>query len=626
MANIALFVSNDRIYEDALRAISAEETSLHLLKVVSTNNILEEARLAVQDGTDIVVARGMQAQLIKLHTNVPLVEIRYTGQELGKMVLQAKHVSGKKQPVIAIIGFENSFSDMRYFEELYGVSLLVSYVTYPDEILPMVEKAVSQNADVILGGERAVEAALHFGVQGMFLESTEESLREALRIAKAVAYATDMKKQGVAQIESVMDTTDNGIIKIDADGNISAVNSRMEKILGKKENVLLGKSIAEEIRGLNTEQIGTILSGEHERFSFTLRARNTLLMVIAAPIQYNNQIDGAIFTFHKVNPSGARGQTEEAGSNIHAYMAKRDFKDILRNDKDMKKNIVSAQIYALSKNPVMIYGEEGTEKDIFAEAIHQNSLRRAQAFVVFSCSSFDEKAQIEQLFGSGDEKESKGLLHAANYGTLFLQDIASLSPVCQTRLYKLLFSLTESGLKHEIDVRLLATETERLESKVHDGSFSRDLYFALGALSISLDPLRKNVAQVILLAEKYIESYAEQYTRRLTLSEQGAKIIAEYAWPGNLMQLQRFCERLVLDCNKRCIEEGFVQNLLQQLYPKVQVSEQGQGMLIITQDAQAEKIKVLLQKHNGRRNEVAKALGVSTTTLWRYMKRYGIEL
>jgi len=626
MANIALFVSNDRIYEDALRAVRAEEVSLHLLKVVSTNTILEEARLAVQNGADIVVARGMQAQLIKLHTNVPLVEIRYTGQELGRMVLQAKKNSGKSRPIIAIIGFENSFSDMRYFEELYDVTLLVYYVTYPDEILPMVEKAVSQHADVILGGERALEASAQFDVLGMFLEATEESVREALRIAKTVAYATDIEKQGVAQIESVMDTTDNGIIKIDSDGNISAVNARMEKILGKKENVLCGKSIAEEIRGLNAEQIGTILSGEHERISFTLRARNTLLMVIAAPIQYNNQIDGAIFTFHKVSPATVKGQAEETGTNIHAYMAKRDFNDILRKDKDMKKNIVSAQIYALSKNPVMIYGEEGTEKDIFAEAIHRNSPRRAQAFVVFSCSSFDEKAQLEQLFGSEDEKESKGLLHAANYGTLFLQDIASLSPVCQTRLYKMLFSLMESGLNHEVDVRLLATETERLESKVHDGSFSKDFYFALSALSIILDPLRSNAAQVILLAEKYIESYAEQYTRRLSLSEQGASVIGDYPWPGNLMQLQRFCERLVLDCNKRCIEEGFVQNLLQQLYPKIQISEQGQSVLIVTQDAQAEKIKALLHKHHGRRNEVARELGISTTTLWRYMKRYGIEL
>ena len=623
MANIALFVPNESMYEDALRAVNAEEVSLHLLKVVQTKKVLEEARLVVEDGADIIVARGMQAQLIKLHTNVPLVEIRYTGQELGKMVLQAKNHSGKEKPTIAIVGFENSFSDMRYFEELYGVTLLVYYVTHPDDILPMVEKAISKHADVILGGERVLEAASQLNVVGMFLESTEESVCEALRIAKTAAYARDMEKQGVAQIESVMDTTDNGIIKIDSQGNIAAVNTRMETILGKTESALLGKAIAQEIRGLSTEQIATILSGEHHRLSFTLRARNTLLMVMAAPIQYNNFIDGAIFTFHKVKPATGKGQTEETGANIHAYMAKRDFNHILRNDKHMKKHITCAQVYALSKNPVLIYGEEGTEKDIFAEAIHQNSPRRAQAFVRFSCASFDEKGQMEQLFGHG---EDKGLLHRANYGSLFLQDIASLHPVCQTRLYKSLFSLTENGLTHEIDLRLIATESKKLEAQVEDGSFSKDLYFALNALSISLEPLRENPEQTVFLAEKYIEQYAEQYMRRLSLSEGGGKVIEQYPWPGNLMQLQRFCERLVLDCNKRRIEEGFVKALLQELYPNIQITQTGEKVLLVTQDPQAEKIRALLTKYNGRRNLVAKELGISTTTLWRYMKRYGLDL
>ena len=624
MANIALFVPRERMYEQAQQASKDEGVHLFLLKVVSTSEVLNAARFAVQSGADIIVARGMQAHLIKMHTSFPLVEIRYTGQELGVLVACAKKLSVKKRPTIACIGFDNLFSDMSYFGKLYNIKLLVHCVNHPDKISPAVEKVIAQGADVILGGEAAMFAASAHNVPGVFLEGTEESIREALRVAKTVAYAKDIEKLSSAQMESIMDITYNGIIQIDSSGQITAVNFFMQDVLEKKEDALLGKVLSQEIRGLQESQITEILTGKSERHSFSLRVSNTMLMASAAPIQYDSQIKGAIFTFYKIKTAGKKINSEaEQEPYLHGYRARRDFAQILRSDKTMQKNIGAARLYALSKSPVIIYGEEGTEKDIFAEAIHRNSTRFSGAFVVFECAGLSETLQMDLLFGQSNKweaKDSKSALDAANYGTISINDVDALHLNVQCRLYKVL-----SNNGNQLDVRFIATSTKQLAVLVHKGLFSPQLYIALNNLSIEIAPIRHNAEEVKRLAASFVTSFAEQYPRPIRLSEGALKVIGGYFWPGNLAQLQGFCERLVLDSNKRTIEEGFTRNLLGHLYPQV-LESGGEEKIVITQHPEAQKISQLLKTHRGNKSLVAKELGISATTLWRRIKKYGIEL
>lgn len=617
--------------EQARNVIREDELDIDILKVIKTSDSVYEARQAVEQGAEVVLARGVQAAFIRQYTNIPVAELTLTGQEIGLMIASAKKkVPDKKCPQIALIGFKNMFSDTTYADELFDIRLKFYDITAIEQAAEKVDLAIQEGADVLLGGDTVNALAAQKGIPAQFIDSTEESIRSAIGVAKKMILTAEAEKNFTAQFETVLDNSYNGILEIDENKEIMIVNRAGEELFHKKASQLEGTALEKVIPELEQRYIDDVLSGKRDSFMTSVYVAGVPMMFTAAPIQYENKIRGAIISLYR-NASVRKNDADELHSYyLKGYVAYAHFSDIRITGKEMEYCVELSKMYALSKNPVLICGEDGTDKEKLAQCIHNNSSYKAGPFVAVNCSGMTEQMQVDRLFGNPDaedESMKKGALAIGDHGTIVISEIEKLSLLCQYRLYRAIRydSLIQNDLERSqtLDNRIIAITGADLYQYVEQGRFRQDLYYLLNSLTVEIPPLRKRPQDIRAIVEDCRVRFTKRYARFPKIAEDAMEALAGFGWQGNEIQLESFCERLFLTSPKKTITSDYVYFLLDTLYPvKERISED--GTTVIYQHPEAARLTELLEKHQGNRSAVAKELGISTTTLWRRMKKYGV--
>lgn len=617
--------------EQARNVIREDELDIDILKVIKTSDSVYEARQAVEQGAEVVLARGVQAAFIRQYTNIPVAELTLTGQEIGLMIASAKKkVPDKKCPQIALIGFKNMFSDTTYADELFDIRLKFYDITAIEQAAEKVDLAIQEGADVLLGGDTVNALAAQKGIPAQFIDSTEESIRSAIGVAKKMILTAEAEKNFTAQFETVLDNSYNGILEIDENKEIMIVNRAGEELFHKKASQLEGTALEKVIPELEQRYIDDVLSGKRDSFMTSVYVAGVPMMLTAAPIQYENKIRGAIISLYR-NASVRKNDADELHSYyLKGYVAYAHFSDIRITGKEMEYCVELSKMYALSKNPVLICGEDGTDKEKLAQCIHNNSSYKAGPFVAVNCSGMTEQMQVDRLFGNPDaedESMKKGTLAIGDHGTIVISEIEKLSLLCQYRLYRAIRydSLIQNDLERSqtLDNRIIAITGADLYQYVEQGRFRQDLYYLLNSLTVEIPPLRKRPQDIRAIVEDCRVRFTKRYARFPKIAEDAMEALAGFGWQGNEIQLESFCERLFLTSPKKTITSDYVYFLLDTLYPvKERISED--GTTVIYQHPEAARLTELLEKHQGNRSAVAKELGISTTTLWRRMKKYGV--
>lgn len=617
--------------EQARNVIREDELDIDILKVIKTSDSVYEARQAVEQGAEVVLARGVQAAFIRQYTNIPVAELTLTGQEIGLMIASAKKkVPDKKCPQIALIGFKNMFSDTTYADELFDIRLKFYDITAIEQAAEKVDLAIQEGADVLLGGDTVNALAAQKGIPAQFIDSTEESIRSAIGVAKKMILTAEAEKNFTAQFETVLDNSYNGILEIDENKEIMIVNRAGEELFHKKASQLEGTALEKVIPELEQRYIDDVLSGKRDSFMTSVYVAGVPMMLTAAPIQYENKIRGAIISLYR-NASVRKNDADELHSYyLKGYVAYAHFSDIRITGKEMEYCVELSKMYALSKNPVLICGEDGTDKEKLAQCIHNNSSYKAGPFVAVNCGGMTEQMQVDRLFGNPDaedESMKKGALAIGDHGTIVISEIEKLSLLCQYRLYRAIRydSLIQNDLERSqtLDNRIIAVTGADLYQYVEQGRFRQDLYYLLNSLTVEIPPLRKRPQDIRAIVEDCRVRFTKRYARFPKIAEDAMEALAGFGWQGNEIQLESFCERLFLTSPKKTITSDYVYFLLDTLYPvKERISED--GTTVIYQHPEAARLTELLEKHQGNRSAVAKELGISTTTLWRRMKKYGV--
>ena len=631
MSKIAILLPKEYMLEQARNVIREDELDIDILKVIKTSDSVYEARQAVEQGAEVVLARGVQAAFIRQYTNIPVAELTLTGQEIGLMIASAKKkVPDKKCPQIALIGFKNMFSDTTYADELFDIRLKFYDITAIEQAAEKVDLAIQEGADVLLGGDTVNALAAQKGIPAQFIDSTEESIRSAIGVAKKMILTAEAEKNFTAQFETVLDNSYNGILEIDENKEIMIVNRAGEELFHKKASQLEGTALEKVIPELEQRYIDDVLSGKRDSFMTSVYVAGVPMMLTAAPIQYENKIRGAIISLYR-NASVRKNDADELHSYyLKGYVAHAHFSDIRITGKEMEYCVELSKMYALSKNPVLICGEDGTDKEKLAQCIHNNSSYKAGPFVAVNCSGMTEQMQVDRLFGNldaEDESMKKGALAIGDHGTIVISEIEKLSLLCQYRLYRAIRydSLIQNDLERSqtLDNRIIAITGADLYQYVEQGRFRQDLYYLLNSLTVEIPPLRKRPQDIRAIVEDCRVRFTKRYARFPKIAEDAMEALAGFGWQGNEIQLESFCERLFLTSPKKTITSYYVYFLLDTLYPvKERISED--GTTVIYQHPEAARLTELLEKHQGNRSAVAKELGISTTTLWRRMKKYGV--
>jgi DNA-binding NtrC family response regulator len=303
---------------------------------------------------------------------------------------------------------------------------------------------------------------------------------------------------------------------------------------------------------------------------------------------------------------------------------------IVAESKRSQELLALVRRVAPSRSTVLIQGESGTGKELVARLLHYWSDRVGRPFVAVNCKAFAEGVLESELFGhekgafTGATATRSGCFERASGGTLFLDEIGEVSGDFQAKLLRVLQDgevLPVGGNKpRSIDVRVVVATNRPLRDEVTAGRFREDLYFRLNVIPIQLAPLRERREDVLPLARHFLQRYADEADRQVSLSEEAEQALFAHPWPGNVRELENAIERAVVLAREESIKS---EDLLLEQATDSRATTQGTLQDALDQAATA-RIRAALEAANGQRAEAAQALGVERTTLYRMMKRLGI--
>lgn len=629
MGKIALLVSREEMLHQAHNILQEKKYEIGEMRVIQTKDTVIEARRAIAGGATLIIARGLQASLIKQYTEIPVAEIVMTAQEMALLVMKAKQILKKDHPVIAVVGFKNMFCDMSFFDMIYDIELRTYLASAGEELEQTSRRAAEESADLIIGGDTAVNVATEYGIPSLFLSPTEDSMRNAMAIAERMNYAMGVEKRKEAQFEALLDNSFSGVVRTDSEGKITAMNPIMEELLGEKEAAYRGRSLLRVFGDIDLEMFQNLVENKRDNYSLFLQVNRNFVLAVLAPIVIDGKVDGIILTCSRVQrrprPETGRAEKERAERARHkGLVALGQFDDILQKSPEMQACIKKARLFAMSERAVLLEGEPGTELSLMAQGIHNQSLRGQGPFAAISCVGQSGEQQENMIFGQS------GVLPFVEGGTLFIESVEAMTPDNQYKLAQLIRSkrYIRKGdfQKRTLDVRIIAAAGHDVSDKVESGEFLPELYYLLQGLAVRVPPLRERKEDLREKIRQCIQKCCETYTRHHVLTEGAYQVLMDYPWKGNLIQVEAFCECLVLTAGKRSLDEISVKEVLRSLYPGQDCREPGRpaaepGHM----DLQEQRIRTLLEKNGGRRKDVARELGVSKSTLWRYMKKYEIK-
>jgi len=292
-----------------------------------------------------------------------------------------------------------------------------------------------------------------------------------------------------------------------------------------------------------------------------------------------------------------------------------------------------AQKVALTDTTVLLLGETGTGKELFAEAIHQASPRHTKAFVAVNCSAFTKELLESELFGhkagsfTGAIKDKKGLFEEANGGTIFLDEMGELDHDLQAKLLRVLES--QQFLKigdtkpTQVNVRILAATNRNLQEEVANGVFRSDLYYRLSVFTITLPTLRDRKKDIRPLAEYFMNYFGLKVKKQFAgLGDKFIEKLEAYNWPGNIRELKNIIERAVILADDNVLDETLLPYDMQGPQPAKQGSSLSSFDL---SSIEKQHIQRVLSHTHGNRAEAARLLNIGVATLYRKLKDYGLE-
>jgi DNA-binding NtrC family response regulator len=306
---------------------------------------------------------------------------------------------------------------------------------------------------------------------------------------------------------------------------------------------------------------------------------------------------------------------------------------ILGNNANIQKMVRTLRQIAPTDCNVLITGETGTGKEVFARAVHYASPRAEGRFMAFNCGALTEELLASELFGhergafTGAVTSKRGLFEAAEGGTIFLDEIGDMPTLMQVKLLRVIQEkvvLRVGGTEPvAVDVRIVAATHQDLKKLVEEGRFRSDLFYRLNVVSLNVPPLRERKDDIPLLATHFLQKYAAQQNKNIRgISQEMMRILSGYQFPGNVRELENVIERAVALSTGDMLEVKDLPDDLKEAPPGGAVAE---GNLPTLEEKERQYVLWVLAQTRGNRTKAAEILGVDRVSLWRKLKRYGMD-
>ena len=608
-------------------------------KIIIKNGDLEEGahqavELEEQGVIDVVISRGGTAIAIKRKvTELPVVEVQVSGFDLIRSLHQARQETDR----VAVVGFYPFTYGIKGLGDIMNIDIEIltldeNWYEHPLYIEKKLKEIKKKGYNWIVGDNISVKIAEQLGMNTVLVESGKEALMQSILEAERVAEVRKRELEKTKRIKSIIDFAYEGIITVDRKSIIDTFNPQAAKIFKKETYKIIGKNINNIFPEFNFPEITKI--GKRVEGKLWI-VGDIKIVANIIPIIINGETVRTVVTFQRISQIQKTEQKIREKLYLKGNVAENTFNDIIGQGQIFRNSKEEAKNYAQVDSPVLLYGETGTGKELFAQAIHNYSPRKNKPFIAFNCAAIPESLLESELFGyvrgafTGAKKEGKvGLFEQAHEGTVFLDEIGEISQNIQARLLRVLQEHRVRRLGDDkvipINARIIASTNKKLIQLVKENKFRDDLYYRINVLNLEIPPLRERKEDIALLVNFFIKKYGYKFKKIVEgISEEGIQILKNYDWPGNIRELENVIERLVVRTKKSFIMTNLVKEIMKLQYKggilnnyqkKDNINYSLNSNL---EDIEKTIIKRVIQEERGNKAAAARRLGISRATLWR---------
>ncbi|MEK4715168.1 MULTISPECIES: sigma 54-interacting transcriptional regulator [Sporosarcina] len=464
-----------------------------------------------------------------------------------------------------------------------------------------------------------------------------KDITEVVALAEEI---TDLKKVKT-MLEAIIHSSDDAISVVDDKGNGILVNPAYTRITGLTEDEIIGKPANADINEGESIHMRVLKSRKPVRgVNMRIGENNREVIVNVAPIIVDHQVKGSVGVIHDITEMrNLMKELDQARTIIRKLESTYTFDDIFGGSSDIEISIEQAKLAAKSDIPVLLRGEAGTGKELFAHAIHSGSERRFNKFIRVNCSAMHSSKLEAELFGQESEVSqsgngsTQGLFQESAQGTLFLDEVADLPLVVQARLLNYLKSGTifKNGGTYPVhlSVRVIAASTKNLEKAMHEGAFIEELYYVLNRLSIQIAPLRSRKKDIPSIIGHLLVRLNQEFGMNIEkITDEAQERLKQYDWPGNVRELENVLSRamIYMESGDAVIELIDVVKSLSSRENKEeeQILPEKSTLTSIMDEYEKTILETALRENTGNKSLTANRLGISLRSLYYKLEKFSL--
>ncbi len=634
MINLIFIVPYPELEKKVSEILDSHPLRASLQKRIEMRTADQLDKFKFDAGSDVIIARGFTAySLRKMFPHLPVIELPITAYDLIRALNECISLYAPEK--VAFIGNFAALEEAKELEHIVCCDIEVYHTPKVEDVENAVEQAHKDNCSAFIGGYSVNLICSQKGYASVTIQTGNEAIIQALDEAVRTVNVVRTERERAEMFTTITETSKDGMLYVDMAQNIRVCNpAACQLYIGTKKNPL-GLPLKTAFPFLSDPVFRALKTGS-ELANQIIHWKNSTLNVTVHPVIINTRKTGAVITFQDAT------QIQQVEIQIRKNLAKKGlnahyhFEDIIHESQEMDHVIQKARKFASVSSNILIEGETGTGKELFAQSIHNSSNRCNGPFVAVNCASLPENLLESELFGyvegafTGASKGGKiGLFELAHKGTLFLDEISEIPLSIQGKLLRVLQEHEVRRLGDDrvisVDVRVIAATNRNLRVIMEQGNFRQDLMYRLDVLKLFLPPLYKRSGDAKVIFYYFLDLFHRQQGYPIPHIDASAmQLLSEYRFPGNIRELRNVAERLIVICMDQ--KNLTTADMREALYPEeLPQNTPVPAVSSCYENSERDFLIQKLEEFHYNQTLTAKNLGINRTTLWRHMKQLGIR-
>jgi PAS domain S-box-containing protein len=582
----------------------------------------------VESHVKVLISRGGTYRLIKqANIGIPIVEIRSSPFDL----IESLSMTMETGEPFAIVAYSNiiNHSDEKFLKKLIKNRFTIVNLAEGDDVGKVIALCTRNGYRTFLGDAVVKNACDAMGYTCYLQESGSSAIQAAIDEALRICLVLKQEQEFSRRLRAVIDFVHDGIVAVDGTGRVILFNAIADSLLGIKQETILGASI-ELLADFPFIQE---LKGGEQILDHTFKHGSRLLSVSTIPVSMENDFFGSVLIIRDIQKLQAYEQKLRVALADKGFVARNTFKSIVYKSDKIAHCISIARKFSHYSASVLIEGESGVGKELFAQGIHNNGIHQSGPFVAVNCAVLPKSLIESELFGyvegafTGSRKGGKaGYFELAHRGTLFLDEISELPLDVQAQLLRVIQEKEVMRLGDTriipVEVRFIAATNKNLVDMVHRGLFRKDLLYRINTLSLYIPPLSERREDIEILSAHFLAYFCEKYNKAINgFSFKAAAYLSATHYEGNVRELRGLIERAVIINEGNMIRLSDLQSGLRDEISDGERDRQNRIGVVDPPRAlnamERNYIRRILAEQNHSMTRTAAILGISRSTLWR---------